>query len=173
LERKINITRSIDDLKKAYKLYHKKRSLRGKIISVILLIIGFNFAYEATKGKNPADKFLLAYIFFVIACTPIWNRYNAAKKGLKNNPSMLDTETLTITDQELESKTEGATGTIKWFAFVDAIVSEDMILLFVSRTSFLILPKHFFSVEEFSFLLERANEIALKNNRTPARRRTQ
>ena len=172
MESTIIITRSIDDLKKAYKLYHKKRSLRSKIISVILLIVGFNFAYDAINRNNPADKFLLAYIFIAIACLSDWNRFNAAKKGVENNPSLLGTETLTITDQELESKTDGATLTMQWFAFVGAIVSDDMVLLFVSRSTFFILPKRFFSETEFSFLMEKANEIAQKNSRTPARRRT-
>ena len=171
MENKINIIRSIDDLKKAYKLYYKKRGLRSKIVSFILLMVGLNFAYQAFKGNNPADKFLLAYLMIIIAAVPIWLRFNAAKKALKNNPRVLYGETLLITDTKLVSEMEGFSTTIDWSAFADAIVTDDMVLLFNNRSSFIPYPKRFFSEEEFLFLKEKAKECKQNNSKTLARRR--
>ena len=51
----------------------------------------------------------------------------------------------------------------KWFAFVDAIVSEQMILLYTNKVSFLAYPRRFFSEEEFTLLKSKANQIIAQN----------
>jgi hypothetical protein len=163
MENKITITRTIDDLKTGYKLYNAKHNKRSKYLSWIQLAIGMLFVFLATEGQNPTDKFLIAYIFIVYGSFSIWNRYNAAQKGVKINPDILNEETLIITDEELESQTDGCIMRIKWFAFVDAIVSEQMVLLYVNRVSFLLYPRRFFSEEEFTFLKDKANQTIAKN----------
>jgi len=163
MESKIIITRTIDDLKIACKLHNAKYTQGNKYLSWWKVILGVLLGYLAFKGLNQIDNFLLACILITWGGVPLWNRYNAAQIVLKINPDALNEESLIITEEELQSHTNGCVTIIQWFAFFDAAISEQMILFYTNRASFFALPKRFFSEEEYIFLKNKAKEIIAKN----------
>ena len=163
------ITYTKDDLKLACKLNFNKYNRRIKISSWLFPILGLLFAFSALWDDAIFSKLIMALGFMVSGGIYIWIRISAPTRMLKANEQMSEVAYALITDETVEAKTEGRYSTIKWYTFYDAIISEEMVMLFTNSSNFILYPRRFFSEEEYAFLKEKANKI--EKRETPFKRK--
>jgi hypothetical protein len=173
MEIKVNITRSVDDLKAAFKLHYDKYYPRSKYISVMLVVAGVVIFFSQGTGHNPADTALISFFLVVYGGSMIWSRYNAASSTGKMRPNMLGEESTFISEFKIEFDSKYAHTMLTWDIFTDAIVSDQVVLLYINRLQFIIFPARFFTPVEYTFLQERAALCAAKTHlgKTPLRPR--
>lgn len=172
MEPTTRIERTVDDLTLAYKIHNDKYNFRAKYISWMLVIAGTVIALSPANEHQLSDKFIIAGIFVFLGALSIWTRYNFAHRMAVQCPNVLTEDLLTLTEEELISETSGSLLRIKWEAFAGATISDDMVLLYMNRISFMFYPRRFFSEEQFAFLKSKAELRAARSqmHKTPIRK---
>ena len=156
MEIKVAMSRTVDDIKKASNLHYSKYSPSSKYVSIMLLIGGATILFSEGQGHDPFDKALIAFFMITIGVITLWSRYNAGNRTARLCPNLLTEDSVTISEFKLNFDSKYAQTMLTWDIFVDAIISDDMILLYYNKIQFIILPKRFFSEEQYTFLKEKA-----------------
>ncbi len=160
MEIKQEISLSVSDLQAAYALYLKKtRSISIYWRIAILIVSGLLFWYDSN------GDFLFIYIGICLIGLGIWNLYhvrNMGKRAVAAAPRYVWPNTFTITEETIHVINEYEDKTLKWKIFTDAMVTDQVLLLFIDKTMFYHFHKHHFTVEEYAWLSQKAAQFEKK-----------
>jgi hypothetical protein len=160
MEIKVTITRTVDDIKKAYKLHYHKTSRQSTYILIMLLVGGIVIFFSEGAGHDPFDKALISFFMIFISAVLLWARYNIANRSAKLYPNLLQEQSVFISPFKLEFETKHSQTMMTWDIFTDALISDEVILLYLNKIQFIILPARCFSEEQYAFLKGKAGQYA-------------
>ncbi|MBI2730558.1 MAG: YcxB family protein [Sphingobacteriales bacterium] len=124
---------------------HKKRLL---LVPVILVAVSVYLMYtEIQKSKLGTNFYLgILYIIFAIAYYyyMLYRMKNLGKTLLKNLGENINFD-MDITESSITTKLASSTTTTDWSAFKNAIISNDIILLYQQNNTFSMFEKSFFN----------------------------
>lgn len=156
----IPISYRAEDIEQAFDLhYAKKFPIRSRLVlflGLTLLLAALVLLFIPNPAFPKLKWLLLLVGFFYVGF--YWYRKRTMVKMALNNPTISKMKALRFDKNSLFLV--GDTGQIemKWHDFTEAIVNDNTGLLYLSAHNFFILPKRFFSTEQWSELLQVLNK---------------
>ena len=168
MEIKIRLTEQIlnDSLKLHYRYFgaaHKRRLL---LVPVILIAVSVYLIYsELQKGQKGTNLYLgLLYIVFAFAYY-FYTRYriqNLGKTLLKNMGENINFN-MQVTEEEVKTILSSSTTSTNWTVFTNAIISENIVMLYQQNNSFTMFEKSFFTNDADFSLFKQLAEKNISN----------
>ncbi|MGE5105969.1 MAG: hypothetical protein ACM3H8_00360 [Sphingobacteriales bacterium] len=168
MEIKIRLTEQIlnDSLKLHYRYFGSSHKRRLLLVPVILIAVSVYLIYtELQKSKKGNNLYLgLLYIFFAFAYY-FYTRYrmqNMGKTLLKNMGENINFD-MQVTNEEVKTILPSSTTSTNWTVFTNAIISEQIVMLYQQNNSFSMFEKSFFSNETDFNLFKQLVEKNISN----------
>lgn len=142
-----------EDLQAAYNLHYKKRHPIKSNLDLIFALC----AFAIFIALMIADKFIFieSYwkVFWLIySLIFVWlivrRKYTLGKRMLKKQPHLMDHNVIKISDTHITTDAPGRHMTTEWSTITYAVLSPEMVLLYLNDFAFLFLPKHYFASEK-------------------------
>lgn len=156
----IPISYTAEDIENAFDLhYAKKFPIRSRLVlflGIILLLAALVLLFVPNPAF-PKLKWLLLFVgFFYVGF--YWYRKRTMVKMAMNNPTIARMKALNFNHNNLFLIGDAGQSEWQWNDFVEAIVNENVALLYLSPHNFFILPKRFFTNEQWTELMQVLNK---------------
>ncbi len=141
-------------LQEAYTLHYKKNTvLQGRLLLFLGILLIWTGLLLILISRNEGRQ-ILNYSFVVYGLIIIVVHIRTMKtigkrmfKQLKNSPQTIQ---IAVTEEEITMKTERGETIIQWENFQLAVISETIVLLYPTKSSFYIFSKKDFKDDEFN-----------------------
>ncbi|MCB0510300.1 MAG: YcxB family protein [Chitinophagales bacterium] len=157
---KLPITYQAEDLEQAFDLhYAKKFPIRSRLVlflGLILLLAALVLLFIPSPAFPKLKWLLLLVGFFYMGF--YWYRKRSLVSLALKNPTIAKMQALQFDSQSLFLIGDTGQIELRWQDFEEAIVNDKTALLYLSAHNFFILPKRFFTSEQWSELLEILNK---------------
>jgi hypothetical protein len=146
-----------DDLQLGYSLHLKKmypfRSKLLLLLGTLIIFLGFMLVVlqAMAGGVNWISLSFIAYGIAILAFY-YWKYNTMGKSALKKLINFQSPFEFSISEDRVLTVGKSTSSESKWEHYQLAIVSGKIILLYPNKLTFVILPKKYFSVEEFALL---------------------
>lgn len=147
-----------EDLQKAYMIHYKKnypfRSILIPVICTILILIAIFLLLVSERGVTNYGLawFFIAYALVFLAYY-IWKMKTLGKRMFKKIHEFENTFEYEFSDDGVLAKCENLVSSdIKWGYYHDAIIDQDIVLLYPNKFKFNFFHKRYFTEEEFEQL---------------------
>ena len=153
----VEITYSAEDLQKCYEINY---SIFYPFRSKLLLILGCFLAFIGgillfLSYLVPDDQSIWLgklYVAIGILCVVVhfWKLKTLGKRMLKKLPDLLKPYQFTIHEGGIQSRSTNVNSEVSWAYYQNAVVTEDMILLYINPIRFNFFPKDRFTEYDFA-----------------------
>lgn len=149
MEIKIRLTEQIlnDSLKLRYRYFGSNHRRRLLLVPVILIAVSVYLIYKELQKEQKGNNLYLGilYIGFAFAYY-FYTRYrmqNMGKALLKNMGENINFN-MQVTDEEVKTVLPDSINSTNWTVFTNAIISEQIVMLYQKNSSFSMFEKSFF-----------------------------
>ena len=168
MEIKVRLTEQIlnDSLKLHYRYFGASHKRRLFLVPIILIAVSVYLIYtEIQKEQKGNNLYLgLLYIIFAVAYY-FYTRYrmqNMGKALLKNMGENINFD-MQVTDEEVKTLLPSSTTSTNWTVFTNAIISENIVMLYQQNNSFSMFEKSFFTSDTDFNLFKQLVEKNISN----------
>lgn len=156
----IPISYKAEDIEKAFDLhYAKKFPIRSRLVlflGMILLLAALVLLFVPNPAFPKLKWLLLVVGFFYVGF--YWYRKRTMVKMAMNNPTISRMQALNFDHNNLSLIGDVGQSQWQWQDFTEALVNENTALLYLSAHNFFILPKRFFTSEQWTELIQVLNK---------------
>ena len=151
-----------EDLQWAYSLhYQKKYPMRSKLMLITALVsivvgvamVNVSVAIPSAQESSWISWFFLCYGLMILVMYYM-NFKNIGKRIYQRSPDFQKPFHYTISETNLEVKTESFHGNNEWTHYTSAMLVSDVLLLYVNKYRFNFLLKKLFTDEEFNRIVD-------------------
>jgi len=140
-------------LQEAYTLHYRKNTLlQGRVLLFLGILLIWTGLLLILISRNEGRQ-VLNYSFviygLIIVVIYVWTMKTIGNRMFKRQKGSLQAMDITVTEGSIMMKTEKGEVNIPWENFQFAAASEDIVLLYPTKSSFYIFPKKNFSEGEF------------------------
>lgn len=150
MEIKIRLTEQIlnDSLQLHYRYFGSAHKRRLLLVPVILIAVSVYLIYSELQKAEKGTNFYLGLLYIVFAFAYyFYTRYrlqNMGKTLLKNMGENINFN-MEVTEEEVKTILASSTTSTNWGVFTNAIISENIVMLYQRNNSFSMFEKSFFS----------------------------
>jgi len=150
------------DLQIAYMIHVKRMSIKRLIlmlsVSIVLILCG---AYLLLFSDETNKNFILSWFFIVYGIFVIafyyWRLSRMGKVAFRKLTDLHHPIYTTINEKGVFSKGSAINSDSKWEHFTEALITDNVILLYPNRMRFVIICKRFLKNEDFSIVADIVN----------------
>ena len=152
----VEITYSAKDLQKSYEInYSIFYPVRSKVLLIfgcLLALIGGILSFLSYLVPDAQSIWLgKLYLVIGILCVAVhfWKLKNLGKRMLKKLPDLLKPYQFTIHKDGIQSKSANVNSEVSWAYYQNAVVTDDIIILYINPLRFSFFPKDRFNDHDF------------------------
>ena len=158
----IQFTYSAENLQTANILHYKKNyPFRGRVLlwfGILLIWTGvLLFGLKGSQGNQLMIYTFIAYGILVIGIH-FYIMKTLGKRIFKKHQNRVAPMDIEITKDDIRFSAGDKTALVKWSEFEKAAISDEVVLLYISKLSFYIFPKENFKDNEFNVFSEFVKE---------------
>jgi hypothetical protein len=152
VEIKVDIQNTAKDLQQAYQVHYKK--LYPYKSNMLLILAVASLLLALFPFHNSMFRIFFAIYGLGIGGFHFWRYNNLGAKVFKRNPQLGLPASFVISEEHLAYTSEGATGTLSWERYTQAIVTDTMVMLYAGQDSFVLFHSRFFKGNDFNSFRE-------------------
>jgi hypothetical protein len=164
---KVTIQYTAEDLQKAYNLHFKKmHPFRSKLVLILgglLVLLGvFLAVLQSISGVITWMSWFFVIYGMLVVFYYFWKYNRMGKTAFRKLTEFHYPFTFTITEEGIQTVGKNVESKNSWEHYQSALVTQHFVILYPNKLRFVLLPKKYFSDEDFALLSGLVKEKIIK-----------